>query len=92
MTNISSNALVSLTELATTMDRDDSQASLAVLIISTEPVYVTLFTDQGADVTTHFLEPTETWVGGYVVCLGHDCPACQAHLDRKRSCCSRSPT
>jgi hypothetical protein len=77
-------ALVSLTDWETERDREESQSSLAVLTISTEPVYVSLFMEQGADVATHFLERTETWAGGYVFCLGHDCPACKGQIDRKR--------
>jgi hypothetical protein len=75
---------VSLTDWATTTDQDESVSSITVLRLSTEPVYVSLFTDQGADVTTHYLEHTETWAGGYVDCLGAGCPACTAQIDRKR--------
>jgi hypothetical protein len=78
------SSLVSLTDWATATDKDDSQSSLSVLKLSTEPVFVSLFTDQGADVTTHYLEYTETWAGGYVHCLGEGCPACAAQIDRKR--------
>jgi hypothetical protein len=80
----SSAGLVSLTEWITETDREEAQSSLTILGISTEPVYVSLFTDQGSDVTTHYLERTETWAGGYVNCLGRDCPACAAQINRKR--------
>jgi hypothetical protein len=76
--------LVSLTAWATETDRDESHPPLNILRISTEPVYVSLFTDQGLDVATHYLDLAETWAGGYVYCLGHDCPACRAQIDRKR--------
>ena len=76
--------LVSLTDWAATADQEDTPSSLAVLKLSAEPVYVSFFTDQGADVTAHYLERTETWAGGYVYCLGAGCPACAAHIDRKR--------
>ena len=76
--------LVSLTDWAATTDQDDAPSSLSVLKLSGEPVYVSFFTDQGADVTAHYLERTETWAGGYVYCLGTGCPACAAHIDRKR--------
>ena len=76
--------LVSLTDWAATTDQDDAPSSLTVLKLSGEPVYVSFFTDQGADVTAHYLERTETWAGGYVYCLGTGCPACAAHTDRKR--------
>jgi hypothetical protein len=76
--------LVSLTDWAATTDQDDAPSSLSVLKVSGEPVYVSFFTDQGADVTAHYLERTETWAGGYVYCLGTGCPACAAHIDRKR--------
>src|SRR5690349_6284334 len=76
--------LVSLTELASTVDLDDSQASLTVLNIATEVAFTTVFTEQGADVTAHFLDRTETWAGAYVHCLGDSCPACKAQIDRKR--------
>jgi hypothetical protein len=83
-TTVERPTLVSLTEWATATDEDESQSSLTVLRTSTEPVYVSLFTDQGADVATHYLERTETWSGGYVHCLGAGCPACAAQIDRKR--------
>jgi hypothetical protein len=76
--------MVSLTDWAATTDQDDASLSLTVLKLSAEPVYVSLFTDQGADVTTHYLERTETWTGGYIFCLGAGCPACAAQIDRKR--------
>jgi hypothetical protein len=76
--------LVSLTDWAATTDQDDAPSSLAVLKLSGEPVYVSFFTDQGADVTAHYLERTETWAGGYVHCVGAGCPACAAQIDRKR--------
>src|SRR5215469_28442 len=72
--------LVSLADLATKSDKDEP---LTVLTIRPEPVYVSLFTDQGLPVTTHYLERAETWTGGYVYCLGKDCPACAALVDRK---------
>src|SRR5262245_61526009 len=74
---------VSLSDWATEMDRG-AQSPLTVLRIASEPVFVSLFTDQGLDATTHYLEPTESWAGGYVYCLGRDCPACAAQIDRKR--------
>ena len=77
-------AMVSLTDWAATTDQDNASLSLTVLKLSAEPAYVSLFTDQGADVTTHYLERTETWTGGYVFCLGAGCPACAAQIDRKR--------
>lgn len=76
--------LVSLTDWASTADREGTPSSLSVLRLSAEPAYVSLFTDQGADVTAHHLERTETWTGGYVFCLGAGCPACAAQIDRKR--------
>jgi hypothetical protein len=77
-------ALVSLSDWAITTDQEDAPSSLTVLKLSAEPVYVSLFSDQGADVTAHYLERTETWAGGYVYCLGTGCPACTAQTDRKR--------
>jgi hypothetical protein len=77
-------AMVSLTGWAATTDQDDNSPSLTVVKLSAEPAYVSLFTDQGADVTAHYLERTETWAGGYVYCLGAGCPACAAQIDRKR--------
>ena len=87
-----SPALVSLTDWAAATDQDDAPSSLAVLKLSGEPVYVSFFTDQGADVTAHYLERTETWAGGYVNCVGAGCPACAAQIDRKRFVLLRSPT
>jgi hypothetical protein len=77
-------AMVSLTGWAATADQDDNSPSLTTLKLSAEPAYVSLFTDQGADVTAHYLERTETWAGGYVYCLAAGCPACAAQIDRKR--------
>ena len=76
--------LVSLTDWANATDQEDAPSSLTVLKISREPIYVCLFTDQGANVTTHYLEQTETWTGGYIHCLGQGCPACAAQIERKR--------
>jgi len=76
---------VSLTDWATETERDDVPSPLVVLNISpTEPAYVSLFTDEGPAVTTHYLEGTDTSFGGYVHCLGQDCPACAAQTYRKR--------
>ena len=63
---------------------DGKNAQLAVLRLTTEPAYISLFTDQGADIRAHYLEQTETWSGGYVHCLGAGCPACGANIERKR--------
>src|SRR5262249_18323383 len=87
-----SPALVSLTDWAATTEQDEAPSSLTVLKLSAEPVYVSLFTDQGADVTAHYLERTETWAGGYVYCVGTGCPACTAQIDRNGLCCCRWPT
>jgi hypothetical protein len=77
-------ALVSLTDWATESDKDEQLSPLTVLAIRTEPVYVSLFTGNGLEVITHYLEGKETWSGGYVYCLGKTCPACTALVDRKR--------
>lgn len=79
----STPALVSITSW---LDDDESQDGrpLSTVRLSTEPVYVSLFTDQGCDVETHYLEATDGWSGGYVHCLGKDCPACKARIERKR--------
>ena len=87
-----SPALVSLTDWAAATDQDDAPSSLAVLKLSGEPVYVSFFTDQGADVTAHYLERTETWAGGYVNCVGAGCPACPPRSTANGLCCCRSPT
>jgi hypothetical protein len=75
--------LVSLIDLATEADQSEAGSQLSVLPIRTEPVFVSLFTDQVLNVITHYLERTDTWSGGYVYCLGKDCPACAALVDRK---------
>jgi hypothetical protein len=72
--------LVSLTDLATESDKHEP---LTVLTTRAEPVYVSLFTDQSLRVITHYLERAETWSGGLVDCLGKDCPACSALVERK---------
>jgi hypothetical protein len=84
--------LVSLIDWATETDRDESHPSLTVLRLSTEPVYVSLFTDQGLEVAAHYLDKDETWADGYVYCLGHDCPACRHRLTENGSCCCQSLT
>jgi len=76
--------LVSLTDWAAETDPDQPNPALTVLRIRTEPAYLSLFTDEGARVTTHFLERTETRAGGYVHCLKQNCPACAAQIDRKQ--------
>ena len=76
--------LVSLSEWAAETDPDQPNPPLTVLRIRTEPAYLSLFTDEGAGVTTHYLERTETWAGGYVHCLQQNCPACAAQIDRKQ--------
>ncbi len=79
------NANSSLISITSWLD-DESQDGrpLSVLRLSTEPVYVSLFTDQGCDVETHYLEADDGWAGGYVHCLGKGCPACMARIERKR--------
>jgi hypothetical protein len=57
---------------------------LSMLRLSAEPVYLSLFADQGCDVETHWLEADDGWSGGYVHCLGVGCPGCTARIDRKR--------
>ena len=76
--------LVSLSDWAAETDLDQPNPPLTVLRIKTEPAYLSLFTDEGAGVITHYLERTETWAGGYVHCLKQDCPACAAQIDRKQ--------
>ena len=49
-TPIPAASLVSLSDWIITADGDAKNAQLAVLRLSTEPAYVSLFTDQGADV------------------------------------------
>ena len=75
-----------LVSITSWLDDDDSQDGrpLSALRLSAEPVYVSLFTDQGCDVETHYLEATDGWSGGYVHCLGKGCPACTARIERKR--------
>jgi hypothetical protein len=74
-----------LVSITSWLDDEDQEARpLSVLRLSTEPVYVSVFSDQGCDVETHYLEATDGWAGGYVHCLGKGCPACVARIDRKR--------
>ena len=84
-TSTQTTNLVALSDWIATADRDGRHAQLALLRLSTEPAYVSLFTDQGADVRAHYLEQSEIWAGGYVHCLGAGCPACAANIERKRS-------
>jgi hypothetical protein len=65
-------------------DESEDGRQLSVLRLSIEPVYVSLFTDQGCDVETHYLEADAAWSGGYVHCHGESCPACKAQNERKR--------
>src|SRR5579863_6232288 len=75
--------LVSITNW---LDDEEGQGGrpLSVLRLSTEPVYVSLFTEQGCDIETHYLEAADSWSGGYVHCLGKACAACKARVERKR--------
>src|SRR3954452_13959233 len=75
-----------LVSITSWLDDDMAQDArpLSVLRLSTEPAYVSLFTDQGCDVETHYLEAEDSWAGGYVHCLGKTCPACLARIERKR--------
>ena len=75
---------VALTDWLTAADESEGGGALSVLRLSNEPAYASLFTDNGVPATAHYLERTESWVGGYVHCLGDDCPACLAQIDRKR--------
>lgn len=79
----SNTLLVSITSWLDDGEAEDARP-LSVLRLSTEPAYVSLFTDQGCEVETHYLEADAGWSGGYVRCLGKDCPACRARIDRKR--------
>ena len=81
--NTANPPLVSITNW---LDDDEGQVGrqLSVLRLSIEPVYVSLFTDQGCDVETHYLEADDGWSGGYIHCLGQGCPACTARIERKR--------
>lgn len=75
----------SLTSLADWAADDGPQdMTLSTLRLSSEPAYVSFFTDQGADVEAHYLDAAADWAGGYVHCLGQACPACRARIDRKR--------
>jgi hypothetical protein len=84
--NSEANPNQPLISITSWLDDDESQDGrpLAVLRLSTEPVYVSLFTDQGCDVETHYLEAADGWSGGYVHCRGKGCPACRARIERKR--------
>ena len=80
------NSTASLVALTSWLDGGETEDArpLSVLRLSTEPVYVSLFTDQGCEVKAHFLEADGGWSGGYVHCLSTDCPACRARIERKR--------
>jgi hypothetical protein len=70
--------LVSLLDLS---NEPDQPAQLAGLTIpETEPALVTLFTDQGVRVTSHYLPKTGQWDSGFYHCLGLGCPACAAEM------------
>ena len=79
-----SSANSSLVSITSWLSDNESEGGrpLSVLRLSTEPVYVSLFTDQGCDVETHYLEAEEGWSGGYIHCLGQGCSAC---LGRRRA-------
>src|SRR5690242_20890677 len=67
----STESLVSITSWLINDAMQDARP-LSVLRLSTEPVYVSLFTDQGCNVETHFLKADDDRAGGYVHCLGQD--------------------
>jgi len=83
-TAVQASPLVSLNDWLSGADQDDAAPSLSVVRLSSEPVYVSLFTHDGMPALAHYLEATETWSGAYVHCLGDECPACKAKIDRKR--------
>jgi hypothetical protein len=84
--SIEANSNSPLVSITSWLDDDETQDArpLSFLRLSTEPVYVSLFTDQGCDVETHYLEADDSWSGGYIHCLGKTCPACMARIERKR--------
>ena len=55
-----------------------------ILRISNTASYVSFFTGDGVRVDAHFLEEAEDWSPGYVQCIGDDCPACAAGINRSR--------
>jgi hypothetical protein len=68
--------LVSLLDFGNETEQDKVPPPLTVLgTREEEPVYVSLFTTQGVEVTAHRLDGTD-----FVHCLGKDCPACAAQL------------
>jgi hypothetical protein len=74
--------IVSLTDFVNEPAQDESRSALTVLSLRRkETNYVRLFTDQCADVAVHYLKETDTWAGGYVHCLGQNCPACAARFN-----------
>ena len=66
-------------------DANETKASsLRVMNIGRNPAYVSFFLRNGPRITAHFLDPSSNWAGGYVECLGDDCPACEAGLQSDR--------
>jgi len=68
---------------------EEEQAALAggtpeMLRISNTASYVSFFTGDGVRVDAHYLEEAEDWSPGYVQCIGDDCPACAAGINRSR--------
>lgn len=82
-----------LVSITSWLDDDESEGGrpLSVLRLSTEPVYVSLFTDQGCDVDTHYLEADDGWSGGYIHCLGQGCRPAWRGSSASGSCCCPSP-
>lgn len=84
-TNRNDSTFVSITDWLDTSSDDEGQP-LEMIRISIEPKFLSLFTGSGLEAHYHYLEADETFSrGANYHCLGDDCPACKAQIERKSS-------
>ena len=75
---------VSLTDWLTEDDPGDV-GHLETIRLNQEPKYLSLFTETLVKADAHFLDANKTFPDrGYYRCLGDDCPACKAEIEKKK--------
>lgn len=80
----SKSEFVSLTDWLTEDDPGDV-GHLETIRLNQEPKYLSLFTQSLVMTDAHFLDANETFPDrGYYRCLGDDCPACKAEIEKKK--------
>lgn len=76
---------VSLVDYAAAKE-DDHSGPLETVRFSLEPKFLVFFTGDAVPIDHHFLEADENLPKrGYYKCLGEECPACKAQIERRSS-------